>query len=213
MQALSTLIGEKNEAIYLVATPGDLVAPTQPVAWFFGLDDDPEPAIRDCYTIGETRAFDQDPRFGVSVLAEIGSKALSPAINDPGTAIDVIGRAVRVLAIWVEPVEDIPPKYPKVFVPGLELGDLFNDIFTPIARDGAGIIEVGLRLQAGFATLSRMEPDRFGLPAKRHAEQALSRSEKVLVAFDFERLVAASEFWPLAPGSTGNLLPGSKVTK
>jgi len=212
VQALSALIGEKSASIYVVAIPGDFMDSTQPVAWVFGLEDDPEPAIRDCYTIGETRAFDQDPRFGVSVLAEIGSKALSSAINDPGTAIDVIGRAVRVLAIWAEPVEDVPPKYPTVFVPGLELSDLFDDIFTPIARDGAGVIEVGLRLQAAFATLSRMKPNRFRLPAKRHAEQALSRSEQVLVAFDFDRLVAASEFQPLVPGSTGYLLPGSKDT-
>jgi len=194
MQALSTLIGEKSAAIYLIAIPGNFVDPTEPIAWCVGLDDDPEPAIRECYTIGETRAFDQDPRFGVSVLAEIGSKALSPAINDPGTAIDVVGRAVRLLAIWAEPVEVTEPIHPRVFVPELDLSDIFDDIFTPIARDGAGIIEVGLRLQAAFATLSRMEPERFGSPTKRHAEEALRRSEKLLVAFDYERLVAASEF-------------------
>lgn len=194
VQALSTLIGEKHAAIYVLAIPGDFIDPTEPIAWTFGLEDAPEPAVRDCYTIGETRAFDQDPRFGVSVLAEIGCKALSSAINDPGTAIDVIGRAVRVLSIWAEPVQDLTPKYPRVFIPGLELSDLFNDIFTPIARDGAGIIEVGLRLQAAFATLSRMEPERFAIPAKRHAEEALRRSEKRLVALDFERLVASSEF-------------------
>lgn len=194
VQALSTLIGDKDAAIYVMVIPGDFVCSTEPLAWVLGLEDDQDEAIRDCYTIGETRAFDQDPRFGVSVLAEIGSKALSSAINDPGTAVDVIGRAVRVLAIWAEPVDVIAPKYPKVAVPGLELSDIFNDIFTPIARDGAGIIEVGLRLQAAFATLSRMEPERFGPPAKRHSEEVLRRSEKRLVAFDLEKLVAASEF-------------------
>ena len=38
------------------------------------------------------------PVFGLCVLAENASRALSPAVNDPGTAIDVIGRGVRLLA-------------------------------------------------------------------------------------------------------------------
>ena len=39
------------------------------------------------------------------VLAEIASRALSPAVNDPGTAIDVLGRLVRVLSRWELPAE------------------------------------------------------------------------------------------------------------
>ncbi|WOD15884.1 DUF2254 family protein [Paraburkholderia kirstenboschensis] len=30
------------------------------------------------------------------------SRALSPAVNDPGTAIDVIGRAMRIFSIWAQ---------------------------------------------------------------------------------------------------------------
>ena len=33
-------------------------------------------------------------------MSEIASKALSPAVNDPGTAINVIGRLVRLLSTW-----------------------------------------------------------------------------------------------------------------
>jgi hypothetical protein len=51
--------------------------------------------------VGDVRSFDQDPRFGAVVLTEIASRALSPGMNDPGTAIDVIGRAVRLLAICI----------------------------------------------------------------------------------------------------------------
>ena len=41
------------------------------------------------FLIGNLRTFDDDPRFGLVVLSEIASKALSPAINDPGTAIQL----------------------------------------------------------------------------------------------------------------------------
>lgn len=34
-------------------------------------------------TIGIRRTFEHDPRFGLSVLSEIASRALSPAVNDP----------------------------------------------------------------------------------------------------------------------------------
>ena len=60
-------------------------------------DEDVHKAVAEAFTIGAERTFDQDPRFGLCVLAEIASRALSPAVNDPGTAIDVIGRAVRLL--------------------------------------------------------------------------------------------------------------------
>jgi uncharacterized membrane protein len=193
VEALSGLIDDKTAAIYLVAIPGDFVDPTEPIAWVFGLDEDPEADIRGCYTIGSVRAFDQDPRFGLSVLAEIGSKALSQAINDPGTAIDVIGRGVRVIAIWAEPVEAKDPKYPKVFVPEVEVGDIFDDMFTPLARDGAGNIEVGLRLMKAFSSLWRISPQRFGPSARRHADEALTRYDKTLVALDETRLHGAAE--------------------
>ncbi|WP_305804424.1 DUF2254 family protein [Stenotrophomonas sp. YIM B06876] len=45
--------------------------------------------------VGAQRSLDQDPRFGLLVLGEVASRALSPAINNPCTAIDVIGRAVH----------------------------------------------------------------------------------------------------------------------
>ena len=41
-------------------------------------------AIAATFVIGGSRVFDQDPRFGLLVLSEIASRALSPAVNDPG---------------------------------------------------------------------------------------------------------------------------------
>ena len=98
-----------------------------------------------------------------SVLTEIASRALSPGINDPGTAIDVIGRAVRLLAIWGEPPErgTARSSYPNVFVPPIDVDDLFDDLFTPIARDGASTVEIGVRLQKAFRTLSRFGRDGY----------------------------------------------------
>jgi uncharacterized membrane protein len=39
-------------------------------------------------------------------MAEIACRALSPAVNDPGTAIDVIGRGVRILSTYAQNKSD-----------------------------------------------------------------------------------------------------------
>ncbi|POR48294.1 putative membrane protein [Bosea psychrotolerans] len=179
---LSHIAEEGEGVIFVRSTPGAFVVPTDPIAWANGLDlDEQESEIRACFTIDDIRSFDQDPRFGTSVLAEIASRALSPGINDPGTAIDVIGRAVRILAIWAEPVDpeqDIP--FPRVHVSAIDLGEIFDDLFTPIARDGAGIVEVGIRLQKALKALSRLGPSNFTENAVRHSRLALERAEASL---------------------------------
>jgi uncharacterized membrane protein len=179
--ALARLISDEGGAIYLNAVPGKFVDPTQALAWTSGVEGEAvEKAVRDCFTIADTRSFDEDPRFGASVLAEIASRALSPGINDPGTAIDVIGRAVRTLAIWAEPVEPKEPEYPCLFVPPLALEDVFDDLFRPIARDGASIVEIGLRLQKAFLMLSRFGEGQYRVEAIRHSAEALARAELAL---------------------------------
>ncbi|GGF20397.1 hypothetical protein GCM10011321_09900 [Youhaiella tibetensis] len=179
--ALAELIPDEGGAIYLNAIPGKFVDPTQTLAWTSRVEGEAvEKAVRDCFSIADTRSFDQDPRFGASVLAEIASRALSPGINDPGTAIDVIGRAVRILSIWSEPDEFDEADYPEVYVPPLALADLFDDLFMPIARDGAPVVEIGLRLQKAFLTLSRLGEGRLRPQALRHAAEALERSESAL---------------------------------
>lgn len=117
--------------------------------------------IRNTFTVGVRRTFEHDPRFGLSVLSEIASRALSPAVNDPGTAIDVLGRGVRTLALWGRPASERAangPVCPQVFARELEVKDLFNDFFSPISRDGAALVEVGIRTLKALASLVRMNP-------------------------------------------------------
>ena len=116
--------------------------------------------VLNCFTIDQERSYEQDPRFGLCVLAEIASRALSPAVNDPGTAIDIIGRGVRVLSLWstVEPsTEDCPCT--RLYVKRLHVHDLMADLYHPIARDGAGLVEVHLRLQKALLALALLDDD------------------------------------------------------
>ncbi|WP_374707270.1 DUF2254 family protein [Pseudomonas sp. 008] len=95
--------------------------------------------------IGVRRTFENDPRLGLCVLSEIASRVLSPAVNAPGTAIDVIGRGVRTLTCWSKlhyTGSQTGQGCEQVFLRGLTADDLFFDFFAPISRDGAALLEV-----------------------------------------------------------------------
>ncbi|AMM18445.1 hypothetical protein AX768_29710 (plasmid) [Burkholderia sp. PAMC 28687] len=174
-------------AIYVFAVPGTFVEPSKPVAATTNVDESNDATIAKAFTIGVRRSFDQDPRFGISVLTEIASRALSPAVNDPGTAIDVLGRGVRLLSIvagFDEAAADREDRCKRVYVPDINIDDLFDDFFTPIARDGASLIEVGIRLQKALASLARVDDPRFNRAAKHHARLALKRAEHALPISD-----------------------------
>lgn len=191
--ALSAIATDGSGRIYVLAIPGDLVDPTEPVAFVDGVEgEDVNAEVLACFSISDTRSYEQDPRFGASVLTEIASRALSPGINDPGTAIDVIGRAVRLLAIWGEPLEQrAEVEHPNLFVRAIAIDDLFDDLFTPIARDGASTVEIGVRLQKAFRTLSRFGRDGYAENARRHSQEALERAEAALaIEADKRRLRA-----------------------
>ncbi|MBT9370876.1 DUF2254 domain-containing protein [Rhizobium sp. CSW-27] len=182
--ALSAIAEEAGIDIAVLAIAGKLVSPDEAIAVASAaIEDDIRQRIADAFTLGDTRSFDQDPRFGAAVLTEIASRALSPAVNDPGTAIDVISRAMRILAAWNGKAGEAAQEevsHPRLHVRGILLADLFDDLFTPIARDGAGLVEVGLRLQKAFGALARLNGAGFRENALRHAAEALARAEAVL---------------------------------
>ena len=87
----------------------------------------------------------------------------------------------------------------------MEANDLFEDFFNPIARDGASIVEVQLRLQAALQALATNEPTRFGSVARAHATLAAARAEDALeVEHDRVRLRHAAAW--LRPDRDGRSL-------
>lgn len=179
--------------IYVLATPGSFVNPTSSLAKIDGtLTDEQRSTLQGAFSLAVERSFDQDPRYGMCVLAEIASRALSPAMNDPGTAIDVLNRSVRILSCWEYRDADSDavgkkragdPSVPvceNVWMPPLDPKDVFNDFFTPIARDGSSLIEVQVRLQKVLRSLAQLQPQALGETARLHAALALERASQAL---------------------------------
>ncbi|MDX5362572.1 MAG: DUF2254 domain-containing protein [Pseudazoarcus pumilus] len=174
---------EHGGEVFMLVVPGSYVEPSQPVAWVTGGGAaDAEALLGEALVVAHARSFYQDPRFGLAVLAEIASRALSPAVNDPATAIDVIGRAVRVLSRCAgnDGLPGDETRCTRVAIPALDVGDFFNDVFAPIARDGAALVEVHIRLHKALAMLARQGPP-LSAPARRLASFALAHAEAALV--------------------------------
>ncbi|TMM54452.1 DUF2254 domain-containing protein [Sulfitobacter sabulilitoris] len=153
-----------------------------------GCDDDTlARAVRDNVVLDDVRSYDQDPRFGLMVMGEIASKALSPGINDPGTAIDVITRVGRILSDYSDETQgngDLP--YPNLWVHPLEPTDLIEDGFGSLARDGAAVIEVQQRLQSTLTGLMH-HPDKGLQDAARIAAGIELRRAWSALKFDHDR--------------------------
>ncbi len=192
MASLQARAAASHLRIVVAALPGTFCTPNRPVAWFVrevsgGISDEDAEAIAAAFKIGGSRVFDQDPRFGLVVLSEIASRALSPAVNDPGTAIGVTGTLVRLLTLWNESDEasgDVTLQFDRVAVPELSVADMFDDAFTGIARDGAGAVEVVVRLLKALESLAATGDPAMRDNALHHARLALIRAEKALNVAD-----------------------------
>lgn len=174
--ALSDIAGDEG-SIHVAVLPGSFVSPARAVAWVIGCDDADE-SVAEAFTIEDGREFDQDPRFGLVVLSEIASRALSPAVNDPGTAIAVLGAGMRVLG-ELGKVDETAPQSERVHVPAIRFADLLEDLIRPIARDGAGIVEVGVMIQKMLGQLEQLMPGAAEAIAAR-ADDALARNDAAL---------------------------------
>ncbi|MGV8944409.1 DUF2254 domain-containing protein [Thermomonas sp.] len=174
--------------IHVSSLPGTLAMPGRPLAIVSGvLDRAGIDKVRDAFSIGDARTFENDPRYGLIVLNEIAIRALSPAINDPGTCIDVVGTVVRLFAGWSDArckySDQAEILYHRIHVPALEEADMYDDVFPSIARDGAHMREIGIKLQKAFAALSLSTHEPMRAPARQQAAEALARA---LSAMTFE---------------------------
>lgn len=178
MHALQERAEALGARVMLCRLPGAFVARGDPLMAVEGspISEDVASAMARAVIIGNRRTFDEDPRFGLIALGEIASRALSPAVNDPGTAIDILGRLVRVLVPWRD-ADGAEIRFPDVFVPAITAQDFMEDAFRPIARDGAALSEVQIRLQKALSSLRQDAPGDFAAACERMAREALARAE------------------------------------
>jgi len=172
LKALSRAARETDGNVYVIAQPGELVSPGDTLVYYTA--DIDEARLKAAFTLSDRRVFEQDPRFGVIVLSEIAQRALSPGVNDPGTAIDIITRFSRLLANFKDEADPkLTPRLPHIWMSAVTADELVRDAFDPIARDGAGSVEVQMRIQKTLCLLAQSGDETMKEAARAASARAL----------------------------------------
>lgn len=89
----------RHDCVFVVPRlVGDFVPPGTVLVEVHGGTNEPEPAqVTGLIALGAERTIEQDPAFALRVLVDIAIRALSPAVNDPTTAVQVINYIERLL--------------------------------------------------------------------------------------------------------------------
>jgi uncharacterized membrane protein len=98
VQGLVSLAQRADCMIEMVPQVGELVGVGDPL--FRVLDGKQEPlevSILQSIAVAAERTLEQDPSFGIRIIVDIASKGLSPAINDPTTAVLALDRIHHLL--------------------------------------------------------------------------------------------------------------------
>ena len=102
MKGLVAQAQHADGIIEFVPQVGDFVAVDEPLFRLYGgaaaIDDR---QLRSAVALGSERTIEQDPTFAFRILVDIAIKALSPAINDPTTAVLAIDQLHRLLRLSV----------------------------------------------------------------------------------------------------------------
>ena len=169
IEALVREARQRDGVIEFVPQVGDFVAEGEPLFNLYGgaatIDD---VVLQQTVAFGPERTMEQDPTFAFRILVDIALKALSPAINDPTTAVlamDQIHRLLRVVGrrrLHGDAVRDEDGRLRVVLrTPNWE--DFVHIACNETRACGAGSMQIPRRQRAMLENLIRV------LPAHRHA--------------------------------------------
>jgi uncharacterized membrane protein len=186
---LEALVAEAKRADVIIALAprmGDFVASDDPLFLLRG-DGAMEIDERKQVAFGPERTIEQDSTFALRVIVDIAIKALSPAINDPTTAVlatDQLQRLLRTAGnrnLHNERLFDSDGRLRVIFqTPNWD--DFVHLTFNEIRQYGAKSIQVVRRLRAMIESLSQSLPES-RLPALRQQQDLLDRTLQELYEF------------------------------
>jgi uncharacterized membrane protein len=164
MRTLLRLACAANARIDVVAAVGDTVIESTPLLCVYaGGTPIPERQLRRTICVGEQRTFEQDPQFAIRLLVDIAIRALSPAINDPTTAVQALDQIGDLLlrlgrTSLSDGVARDATGAVRVVVPRPTWDDFVRLALEEIAAYGASSVQVMRRLNALVSELTAALP-------------------------------------------------------
>jgi uncharacterized membrane protein len=181
LKALVSLAQRAEGIIEFVPHAGDFVAVGEPLFRLHGgaarID---ERRLRAQVALGRERTIEQDSTFAFRVIVDIGIKALSPAINDPTTAVLAIDQLHRLLRhvgrrhLHDDALYDANGTL-RVIVPTSDWQDFVQLAVSEIRLYGAANFQVSRRLRAMLDNLLESLPEN-RRPALRRELDLLERT-------------------------------------
>jgi uncharacterized membrane protein len=161
-----------NECLVVLRHPvGNFVSAGATLIELYGRDPGPDAddRLRSMVALGVERTIEQDPAFAVRIMVDIAIRALSPAVNDPTTAVQVLNHLEDLLRLVGQtdlsdegtPLEEMDT---GLVVPTRRWVDYLMLSVTEIREYGDGSIQVVRRLRAMLDELSEAV-----LPERREA--------------------------------------------
>ena len=168
LAALVDLASRSGAIVVMIAAVGDTLVEGSGVLRVHGgnssLD---ERKLRGAVILGGERTFEQDPKYAIRLLVDIAIRALSPAINDPTTAVQALDQLEDLLLrlgkrrLAIGALRDGSGAL-RLVVPYPEWDDFLILAFDEIRFYGGTSVQVMRRMKALAADLIR------ALPPERH---------------------------------------------
>jgi uncharacterized membrane protein len=120
--------------------------------------------LRAAFDLGPSRTLQQDVEFGVLQIVDIALKAISPAVNDPSTAISCVDQLGRILIRIAcrEPPESVlydPPGTLRVYIPWPSFERLLDSAFEQIRMYSKTDVAVSLRMLRALSDIAATTQD------------------------------------------------------
>jgi len=121
-------------------------------------------ALQAAFDLGPSRTLQQDIEFGVLQIVDIALKAISPAVNDPSTAISCVDQLSRILIRVAsrEPPESRmydPPGVLRLYIRWPSFERLLDSAFEQIRMYSKADVAVSLRMLRALGDISRTTDD------------------------------------------------------
>ena len=136
----------------------------------------PEHALRDAFAIGMERTFEQDPKYALRLLVDIAIRALSPAVNDPTSAVQALDQIEDLLrrlsrrrlefGAWRDAAGAL-----RLVVPQPSWEDFVALAFDEIRHCGATSVQVMRRMRALAVDLIAALPPERQAPLRHHLDR------------------------------------------
>ncbi|WP_329128130.1 DUF2254 domain-containing protein [Streptomyces sp. NBC_01465] len=185
-------------AVRLIPRIGDFVVPGTALLAVHGgaVPRRASALVRSSVSVAAERTFHQDLGFGLRQLSDIALRALSPAVNDPTTAVQCLDRIMQLLAaVADQPLGAVQHRDAKGVVrlvqPVPEWTDLVNLGLAEVRGCAVGSPQVTRRLMAVLDDLEALAPaGRRGVIA--HHRELLVRAVERAVPEQADQVFALS---------------------